>query len=322
MMLFSEIYGCYYQVVAAVLDACQSPQKADELYDIVNASAFRESALFILPKLLSGQWDLLTETPQGYQAKIKPTPLPLTLLERRFLKTLLADERIGLFLTDTEKETLNQFLGDCSPLYRHDDFLISDQSRDGDPYHSEDYRQHFRQCLAAIEQKRLLCVSLGNNRKYILPQRLEYSAKDDKFRLHGLAYRKHKPKAMAIINIARITAITPLETITASIDWNYWQSLERAQTPITIEIFNERNALERCMLHFAKYEKRTEYDEQTKSYRCDIYYAAKDETELLIQLLSFGPVIRVLGPEAILTQIRARLRKQQQLFENAGSAEI
>ena len=46
-------------------------------------------------------------------------------------------------------------------------------------------------------------------------------------------------------------------------------------------------------------------------YLCRIYYAAKDETELLIQLLSFGPVIRVLGPESLLQQIRQRLRRQR-----------
>ena len=39
-----------------------------------------------------------------------------------------------------------------------------------------------------------------------------------------------------------------------------------------------------------------------------------DETELLIEVLSFGPVVRVLGPESFLRQIRARVKRQHQLF--------
>ena len=39
-------------------------------------------------------------------------------------------------------------------------------------------------------------------------------------------------------------------------------------------------------------------------------YKQSDETEILIRILSFGPVLRVLEPEAFLALIRERLRKQ------------
>lgn len=38
---------------------------------------------------------------------------------------------------------------------------------------------------------------------------------------------------------------------------------------------------------------------------CSIYYDKADETELLIDILSFGPVVRVLGPEPFLGLIKA-----------------
>ena len=53
------------------------------------------------------------------------------------------------------------------------------------------------------------------------------------------------------------------------------------------------------MLHFANYEKRTEYDEERGKWICSICYDKEDEPELLIDVLSFGPVVRVLGPEAV-----------------------
>jgi predicted DNA-binding transcriptional regulator YafY len=68
------------------------------------------------------------------------------------------------------------------------------------------------------------------------------------------------------------------------------------------------------MLHFASYEKRTEYDEETDKYISYIYYDKKDETELLIQILSFGPVIKVLGPEVFLKQVKERVKRQAELL--------
>ena len=68
------------------------------------------------------------------------------------------------------------------------------------------------------------------------------------------------------------------------------------------------------MLHFANYEKHTEYDEEENAWICSIYSDMADETELLIEVLSFGPVVRVLGPESFLRQIRARVKRQHQLF--------
>lgn len=85
------------------------------------------------------------------------------------------------------------------------------------------------------------------------------------------------------------------------------------QEPVVIEISTERNALERTMLHFASYQKITQKLGDSGKYLCSIYYNKNMETELLIQVLSFGPVIRVLGPESFLSQIQERISRQAKL---------
>ena len=66
------------------------------------------------------------------------------------------------------------------------------------------------------------------------------------------------------------------------------------------------------MLHFANYEKNTrKLSEDT--YECLIYYNQSMETELLIEVLSFGPMITVLGNEKFLHSLKARLKKQMQI---------
>ncbi|MBS5782811.1 MAG: WYL domain-containing protein [Clostridium sp.] len=72
----------------------------------------------------------------------------------------------------------------------------------------------------------------------------------------------------------------------------------------------EHDALERCMLQFASYDKQTVYDEEKGCHVCEIFYDIMEETELLIRILSFGPVVEVLGPERIQKQIRQRIARQ------------
>ena len=76
-----------------------------------------------------------------------------------------------------------------------------------------------------------------------------------------------------------------------------------------MRIINKRNALERAMLHFANYEKNTvKIDENT--YECLIYYNQSMETELLIEVMSFGPMLTVTGNERFLKALKERLKKQ------------
>ncbi len=64
------------------------------------------------------------------------------------------------------------------------------------------------------------------------------------------------------------------------------------------------------MLQFASWEKHTEYDEERDYYICRIYYDGEGESELLVRVLSFGPVVRILGPMKFLEQVKERVRRQ------------
>ena len=63
------------------------------------------------------------------------------------------------------------------------------------------------------------------------------------------------------------------------------------------------------MLHFSNYEKRTrKIDEDT--WECLIYYNRSMETELLIEILSFGPTVKVTGPDSFVALVKERLKRQ------------
>jgi predicted DNA-binding transcriptional regulator YafY len=79
---------------------------------------------------------------------------------------------------------------------------------------------------------------------------------------------------------------------------------------VTLEIIDERNALERVMLHFAHFEKQAECVEKRK-YRLNITYNKDDEPEMVIRILSFGPLVKVLAPDNFVNLIKEKLKKQQ-----------
>lgn len=95
-MIFSELYSVYYRAVARIMEAAMKPEATEQdLRRCVEEEAFSESALTILPALKSGKWPLLKEDLSPV-LRHRPT-MPLTDLEKRWLKAIADDPRIRLF---------------------------------------------------------------------------------------------------------------------------------------------------------------------------------------------------------------------------------
>ena len=90
---------------------------------------------------------------------------------------------------------------------------------------------------------------------------------------------------------------------------------------LIMELTDERNALERAMVHFSHFEKETERLAENR-YRVTLRYSREDETELVIRLLSFGPVLKVLSPQNMVDELRKRIMRQRHLSSKAGRAEM
>ena len=218
-------------------------------------------------------------------------------MEKRWLKALLADPRIALFQPEQTG------LEDVEPLFQPKDIVLFDQFADGDPYGDETYTKIFRQILSAVKKKnsiRVLYPLKNGTEKWIKcnPVRLEYSLRDDKFRLISV----YKGR----INTISVSKIIQCETIgsfrTAKIK-------EEVHDKRTVELLvqDERQALERVMMQFSIYQKATERIED----RITLTYEAEDEINLMIQILSFGTSLKVAGPEAFVEQIKNRLEMQK-----------
>ena len=298
-MLFHEIYSSYYLAVSSVLrEAVQGGLTGKEMNALVQKYAFGESLLTIPDGLKGEKWRLLH---RDFSTPLEEEPsMPLTTLEKRWMKALLLDPRIQLFDPDLTG------LEDVRPLFTPDMIVYYDRYSDGDDYQDPDYIRHFDTILRALREKQNLYVSFESRmhaqpKLVVTPYYLEYSEKDDRFRLIA-AGRKRR----WVINLSRITACEPA---------HYSEAIplkEASSKTITFELEDRRNAMERVLLHFSHLEKETKRLDDNR-YRVTLKYDSNDETEMVIRILSFGSAVKVTEPESFIALLRERIGKQKQL---------
>ncbi len=298
-MIFNEIYSAYYNAVAKIITSILNNNLSEKnITKIVNETAFAESMLTVLPSLKNEKWQLL-KSDMTTPLRHEPT-LPLTLMQKQWLKAISLDPRIKLFGIEFKG------LENIEPLFTAEDYCIYDQYNDGDPYEEEGYINRFHIILSALNEKRPLKIQMVNRignflSMTVMPQRLEYSEKDDKFRLISTGCRYG-----GTVNLARITACEKCNMAT----FPPHRFSVVSKESLTLRVLDERNALERSLLHFAHFEKQVERIDQ-KRYLVHIKYSKTDETEMVIRILSFGRMVEVIEPLSFRILIIDRLKSQK-----------
>ena len=297
-MIFSELYSAYYNTVAAIISRLIEGEDSEkELQKIVSERAFGESVLTIMPSLKSERWQLI-HSDMTTPLKHKPT-MPLTLLQKQWLKAISLDPRVKLF--DVKFPDLN----DVEPLFTSADYHVYDKYGDGDPFEDEEYIRQFKVILEAIRngsQIKFEMINRNGESMFVRcrPIKLEYSEKDDKFRVITSGWR-----AVSTVNLAKIKSCVHYRGEKASSG----NQRPIINDTITVKIHDERNALERFMLHFAHFEKQAERIDKA-NYLVKIKYAHDDEPEMVIRILSFGPMVEVISPDSFKNLIIEKLKKQ------------
>lgn len=298
-MLFSEVYGSYYNVVAGVLEkAVQGDLSEKDINNIVLEKAFGESILNIPNALKSENWKLIN---RDMETPLLDIPeMPLTLLQKQWLKALLNDTRIKLFGPSIDG------LEGVEPLYEQKVLEYFDRYSDGDEFENPEYINNFQVILKALKQNKKLRMKYTGRqwkeKEFVCsPIKLEYSSKDNKFRLRAIAYRKCFTLNLSKIKDCEITGFEINDDI---------NEYSNNRQTLVLQLKDERNALERVMMHFSHLEKEAERIDD-KHYRITLKYDKDDETEILIRILSFGPMIKIISPDSFIRQLKNRIDKQE-----------
>ncbi len=341
-MIFQSFYNRYYKIFDRLLtQAVNQPLSKSDISEAIRADGFAETPLVLMPALTDEKcpdtYPLLRKTEDDtFVSRLKHAPSrPFTEAERRWLKSQCADPTAKALLSTHVHEKLNTLLADEAPLYEPTDFLWHSQAANKDPWESPTYQQHFQLLQQAITTNQVVLINYngakGNRLStYYLPHRLEYSQRDGKTRVLVTPMKRRSFHRLMRLNLSRIDSI---ELTGRNVDTER-QIYKRKRTtqdpalidsdelkkPLTreleLEVSNFRNGIERCFYQFSIYTRTAVYDESSGLCRLKIDYLPSDESELMIQVLSFGPAVKVIGPEAFKTALIERLNWQEAAFSN------
>ena len=305
--LFHEVYGVYFQAVSKLIECVlKHPMDMSKAKEVIRDVMYKETDWQLLRAIANETYgEVVCPAQDGQRLKtdLKHHPdLPLTALEKRWLKTISLDPRVALF--NFEYPGLDQ----VEPLYRSEDLYYCGTYAFGDPYESESYRQFFKRILTALRAQFYLDIRYEAVSGRIIegkfePQRLEYSMKEDRFRLHGILEGKRYT-----FNLYRI-----LDCQIGGKNEHPEEERKDQEAFVEVELVNRRKALERFLLYFSTFRKTTENLGDDR-FKIRIRYPKSDETEILINILSFIPMVNVTGPKYMRELFVARLKKQKELF--------
>lgn len=280
LLYLAELRKITTQDVTDMLIACRSNVTKEEVTDFLESKS---------NKLLRDDGTTVL--------KNRPV-MPMSTLQKRWLKALSLDPRFKLFGEEQEG------LDDVDPLFTPREYERYDSFNDGDPYNKEAYIENFRTIVKAIKEETTLNISVrtrsGHRRKVLmLPSKIEYSDKDDKFRVLGSGDK---------VNIKNIiTAEKSEKKISHASDDDYVSRCEVVFTLIDPDIDEVMNYFS----HFAKEVRKV----SDKDYEVKLYYLPDDETEIIVRLMTFGPSIKVLSPSTFKEIMKSRINKQMRLFD-------
>lgn len=302
--IYDEMYGVCYSTVSRIIEEALDHRLTEkEIRSIVSKHAFGECISYINDHVIEKKdkkdnqhWQLIAK--DGSTGLQHIPSRPLTLLQKRWLKSISLDPRMRLF-----GEMMDGLEG-IEPLFTEEDYLIFDRYRDGDPYSEEWYINNFRTILDAIENGEYLKIrndqaNCPQTEQVILPIYLEYSEKDDKFRVIG-----EGETGKRTINLARIVSCEKCEKKKGL------YSTEPKNRTVEFEVYDKRGALERVLLHFAHFRKQVEKLGKGH-YKVTLNYAKDDEKEIVIRMLSFGPMAKVIKPAGFVDLIKSKLLEQK-----------
>lgn len=319
MEIFSEIYGQYYRIMSSLLK--NDKLSLIEMSRIVHELGFGETDSYFKPDTEEDTWLLFNKNNSGEYEPIVDSSvnLPPTALEKAWLRAILEDPRMQLFLTEDELARAKEKMQDIKPLYNTANIINFDQFDIGDDYSSPSIQKHFSLLLEAMKISRAVKISyLSAKGKELegvyVPCKFEYSQKNDKIRCLVVQIENGECRDYTILNLARICDVKFSEKPIPKDCQEYFTSKRnRSEQYIEVELSDERNAMERFMVEFSNYRREAIYDKERDILKVTMWYDGLDGTEILVKLLGFGPVLKVVGPDSFVELIKGRLLKQREL---------
>ncbi len=262
-----------------------------------------------------GDINIFEKRGETYHSRLSAIPIVASGIEKWWLKGVIKEKEVELFLDKELKEKLENFLSDTCSTNMNDILLHKNLDKKIRPAM---YTQNFRVIKQAIKEgESITCDNTTpSNVKYkeqvIVPYRFEYSLELLQFYLIGYSIEAER---IIKLNLSRLSNISVTKE-SYYIDCEKELEARIVEEPIKIELTNVKNVLDRAFNLFSSYKKTGLYDSETNSYSMELLYYDYEEKDIIKKVLSLGEYVKVSSPERVISQIRDRITKQIKIFSS------
>lgn len=253
---------------------------------------------------------------------------PMLPHEANWIRSILKDGKINLFLTKEEVKGIEAKLGKGPTLYSTDDIIWLDKYKDGDEFSSSVYQKVFsclqNAILKAADEVKVWYQTENQKRDgipamlyHIKPIRLEYSMLSDRINLIGM-FTKDPPEGSPLIERSDTGCLYMKFSNILQVDDNNTQfnsgvmGYEEAmcEDPLVIRVYNIYGAVERFMLMMTMYKKEVLYEDATDTCLVTMWYSKRDEKSVMKKVRSLGCAVEVLAPDRRRKEIEELVERQ------------
>jgi len=244
----------------------------------------------------------------GYRPANKvPVPAVFSRDEMEWLKVMLTDDKINLFLDKATQIKLGEALEHVIPLYGKKDVYIQKNTTQQD-FADESLQHIFKIVLRAIVEKKHIRFGYYQRKNDIvttvsaLPLKIHYHGANDMFQCIVFDI-EHNFKTT--LNMDCIKSAVIIDSIVPS----HEEQLENTVETAEIELSNDKNQPTQCFMLLSDYKKTVFFDEERNLYKISIQYYDFERQDLLKNILLLGYYCTILSPASLVEQIRKRLER-------------
>ncbi|HQA58891.1 MAG TPA: WYL domain-containing protein [Acetivibrio sp.] len=348
MELFSEIKNRYFQLMFRVINECAGGKTKSEVMKIIDEGEFEQKVIgknqesfadLVLNKCEPDEnFNLLTEKDGMYYPSVGssgksgdtagdnakrldmlPLPVRFSTIEEAWLKALLDKEGIRMILSKETVAKLQMELADMDTPIREEYFELTNTIKLPAIPNQEAYEENFRILLnAIIEEKPIRYTNIdkkGNiySNRLALPVSIEYSMRDGRFRVSMYLLDENRPIMANIFTLSDIRIVDEETGIDRETAKRLLFEQKYSEEPIVLEVTDKKAAMERCFMCFSGME-RTARSLGNDKYEIRLNYYLFEEENLIRNIISLGPYVRVISPQRIVDEIISRVKKSISLY--------
>lgn len=335
MELFNEVKNRYFLLIYKIINECENGKSKEEIVQIIDEGEFEQKVIgknqqsfadLVLNRCLSKEnFCLLSEEDGKFYPSIRncgnpPLPIRFTNLEKAWLKALLDKDKVRLILGKNTYEKLHNKLKDIDTPIREEYFELTNTINLPQVDNEFAYESNFNIILSAIIKEKPIRYNNTDKRgnvyknKLAVPINIEYSMRDGRFRVSMYSIDDDRPIMANIFSLSSLRIVDEDVEIDREKAKELLIEQKYSGEPIILEVTDSKAAMERCFMCFSGME-RTARDLGEGKYEIRLNYYMFEEENIIRNIISLGPYVRVLSPQRIADEVIRRVRKSIDLYK-------